>query len=117
MRRRTNRHAELRRHKRKMKQRYGHGLYTTYRTNLKLHEQECRDEYGDMPNARNGGYDYWKIYYLTGPRQYAKDCTNRVIRAMYRDLFRKMNKEDMDEIQAYHGADYEKAYDYAWTIW
>ena len=117
MRRRTNRYTELRKHKRKMKQRYGHGLYTTYRTNLKMHEQECREKYGDMRNARNGGYDYWKIYYLTGPRQYAKFCTNRVIRAMYRDLLRNLTEDDMEDIQAFNGSDYEKAFDYDWTIW
>lgn len=115
--RRLNRHAEKRRHKRKLKQRYGHGLYTRYRTNLRLHEDECREENIDNPNARNGGYEYWQAYYLTGPRQYAKFCTNRVIRAMYRDMIRRMAEEDMDEIPALKGSDYEKAYDYAWTIW
>lgn len=117
MRKRLNRHAEELRHKRKLKQKYGHGLYQGYRTNTHLHEDECRERYGDMRNARNGGYQYWQSYYLTGPRQYAKFCTNRAIRAMYRDLLRSICEEDLDDIQAFQGSDYEKAFDYDWTIW
>lgn len=115
--RRINRHAQMRKHKRKLKQKYGYGLYEGYKTNLKLHEDECRERWGDMRNARNGGYQYWQSYYLTGPRQYAKSCTNRVIRAMFRDMLNMLDKEDMDDIPAFRGADYEKIYDYDWTIW
>lgn len=117
MRKRLNRYAEERRHKRKLKQKYGHGLYEGYRTNIRLHEDECRREYGDRKNARNGGYEYWQSYYLTGPRKYAKWCTNRVIRAMYRDLFRRIREDDLDDIVALHSGDYEKYFDYDWTIW
>ena len=100
-------------------------MYTTYRTNLKLHESECRDMFGDWPNSRNGGYEYWQHCYITGPRTYAKSCTNRAIRAMYRDLLRGLDRECDDdarelwgdEIQAMTGSDYEKIYDYDWTIW
>ena len=112
-----NRHAVKSKHKREMKKRYGHGLYTTYRTNTKLHEAECRDKYGDRPNARNGGYEYWKVYYLSGPRKFAKNSTNRVIRCAYRDMLRTLNNEALDDVQALTGADYEKMYDYDWTIW
>lgn len=116
---RLNRHAAKRRHKRILKQKYGHGLYTGYRTNLKLHEDECRAECGKWPKdrTRNGGYEYWQAYYLTGPRQHAKTCTNRVIRAMFRDMLRNMSEDDMDDIPVFRGSDYEKAYDYMWTVW
>lgn len=117
MRRRLNRYAEKRRHKRKLKQKYGYGLYEGYHTNLCMHEQECRERWGDMRNARNGGYQYWQSYYLTGPRQYAKFCTNRAIRAMYRDMMRNLDAEDADDIPALTGADYEKIFDYEWCIW
>ena len=115
--RRLNRYAQKRKHKHELKKKYGHGLYNGYRTNLRLHEDECRERWGDMRNARNGGYQYWQLYYLTGPRRYAKFCTNRAIRAMYRDMLRNMSEEDMDEICALNGADYEKTFDYDWTIW
>ena len=115
--RRMNRYAQKRKHKREMKKKFGRGLYTGHRTNLRLHENECREEYSGCPNARNGGYTYWKSYYLTGPRRYAKFCTNRMIRAMYRDMLRRMSEDDMDDICAFTGSDYEKAFDYDWTIW
>lgn len=116
MRSRPNRYANKRKHKINMKRRYGHGLYTSYRSNIWLHERECREEC-NSPYARNGGYEYWKTYYLSGNRRYAKYCTNRAIRAYYRDQFRRLNSEDMEDVMAMRNSDYEKAYDYDWTIW
>lgn len=112
-----NKNAALRKHKQKMKKRYGCGLYTTYRTNTKLHEEECREKYKDCPTARNGGYEYWKTYYLSGPRQFAKNCTNRAIRCAYRRMLHSLSEESMDDVQALTGADYEKMFDYLWTIY
>lgn len=101
-----------------MKQKYGRGsVYSGYRSNIRMHEAECRDLYGDRPNARNGGYEYWQAYYLTGPRRYAKFCTNRVIRAMYRDMLRSIDPDDPGDIPAFRGSEYEKIFDYDWTIW
>ena len=117
MRRKLNRYAEKRRHKMKLKKKYGYGLYEGYRTNLRRHEDECRERWGDTRNARNGGYQYWQSYYLTGPRQYAKEATNSVIRAMFRDLLRNLSEDDMDKVPVFKGSDYEKTYDYYWTIW
>lgn len=117
MRRKLNRYAEKRRHKMKLKKKYGYGLYEGYRTNLRRHEDECRERWGDTRNARNGGYQYWQAYYLTGPRQYAKETTNSVIRAMFRGLLRNLSEDDMDEVPVFKGSDYEKTYDYDWTIW
>lgn len=112
-----NRHAMMRKHKRNLKKKYGYGLYSGYRSNTKLHEEWCREKYGGCRNARNGGYEYWQNYYLTGPRQYAKDCTNRVIRAFYRDLINSLDADSLEDVQALTGSDYEKMYDYNWTIW
>ena len=114
---RLNRHALLRRHKRKLKERYGYGLYNGYVTNLKLHEDECREKYGNYRGSKNGGYEYWHHCYLSGSRGYAKSCTNRRIRAMYRDMLRSMDEETSEDIQPMRGADYEKAFDYDWVIW
>ena len=117
VRRKLNRHAQMRKHKQELKRKYGHGLYEGYRTNLRRHEDECRERWGDMRNARYGGYQYWQAYYLTGPRQYAKFCTNRAIRAMFRDMLRNMTEDMMDDVPVFRGADYEKMFDYDWTIW
>lgn len=112
-----NRHERKRKHKRILKKKFGYScLYSGYRTNTKLMEDEYRadDRYN---NERNGGYHYWINYALSGPRQYAKDATNGVIRAKYRDLLKTMSEEDMDDIYALNHSDYEKYYDYDWTIW
>ena len=114
---RLNRHALMRKHKRNLKKKYGYGLYTGYRSNQKLMETEYREKYGDMKNARNGGYEYWQSYYLTGPRRYAKEATNSVIRAMYRALLNVTDPDALEEVQAFTGSDYEKVFDYDWTIW
>ena len=112
-----NRYANKRRHKLNMKRKYGRGIYTQYRDNIWLHEQECRDHYCDDCNIRNGGYEYWQTYYLSGPRRYAKWCTNRAIRAYYRDQIRKLDEEMLEDLQGLKGADYEKMFDYMWTVW
>lgn len=117
MSRRINRHAQMRRHKQKLKRKYGYGLYTGYRTNPKLMEEEYREKYGDMKNARNGGYEYWRSYYLTGSRKYAKSATNGIIRAMYRGLLSVLDPERLEDVPALTGSDYEKTFDYDWTIW
>ena len=64
-------------------------------------------------DGRNGGYTYWETYYLSGPRKYAKQATNRKIRAKYRDMIKTT---DLEEIQVLSGADYEKEFDYWWTV-
>ena len=50
----------------------------------------------------------------TGRRQYAKKYSDRRIRQKYRQLIHNLDPED---VTAPRGADYEKEYDYNWTIW
>ena len=65
-------------------------------------------------DPRNDGYNYWVDFSLSGPRQYAKFCTNRKIRQMYRNL---ENMENLENVMGLHGSDYEKIFDYWWTIY
>jgi hypothetical protein len=115
-----NRYANKRKHKRLQKKQYARrdGIYSD---NLNMMEQECLDEYERYPwrgkNRPNNGYEYWQTMYLSGPRQYAKWCTNRAIRAYYRDQIRKLDEEMLDDLQGLQGADYEKMFDYLWTVW
>ena len=78
--------------------------------------EELEQKFNTYRNATppNGGYKYWKKLYLSGRRRYAKGQTNRRIRAMYR---RKFAVCDPEEIEALKCAEYEKEYDYPWTIW
>lgn len=114
---RLNRYASKRKHKVVMKKRYGRGIYQKYRSNLKLHEAECREDNADDKNARNGGYEYWQAMYVTGKRKFAKSYTNRMIRAFYRDIVHRLDEESMDEVQDLRGSDYEKMFDYWNIIW
>lgn len=113
---RPNRYANKRKHKINMKRKYGYGLYEGYRSNIWLHENECKEKCMS-PHARNGGYEYWKAYYISGCRRYAKCCTNRAIRAYYRDQIRRLDRDGMEDVSALRGADYEKMYDYVNAIW
>lgn len=99
------------------KKKYGHGLYSGYRTNTKLHEAECRANEMNRPDAPNGGYKYWKEFYLSGRRRIAKDRTNRAIRAFYRMLLSTLSETTADDIPCLRCADYEKMSDYEWTVY
>lgn len=65
-------------------------------------------------DLRNGGYQYWNEFYLSGPRGFAKRSTNRRIRQQYREMIANNDPED---IMAHQGSEYQKEFDYAWTIW
>lgn len=108
-----NRHAMKMRHKHEMQKRYMR-KYGGYQ-NLKIFEEEIRRQnHGWYKSQRNGGWDYWSEWYLTGSRQYAKKYSDKRIRQKYRQMIKKLSPED---VTAPRGADYEKEYDYAWTIW
>jgi len=65
-------------------------------------------------DPRNGGYTYWETFYLSGPRKFAKRCTNRKIRGTFRELIANADPEDVPTLR---GSDYEKLFDYFWTIY
>lgn len=114
---RLNRHAQKRRHKQKLEQqytnKYGYSSVHNLREKKMLEAEE--DHWWNRKHPpRNNGWEYWRIWYLTGPRQYAKKYTDKRIRQKYRRMIKKF---DPDEVTAPKGADYEKEYDYAWTIW
>ena len=116
-----NRHAKVRQHKRREKKQYGI-WFDGHSTNLKLTEAKCRREhkcrYGLCRYVeRNGGYAYWRKLYLSGKRRYAKECTNRVIRARYRDMLNVIPEENLDEVPALRCSDYERQFDFEYSIW
>lgn len=118
---RPNRYATKRKHKRQQERHfaniYSYGSSAYGNINLLrdklMREAEEEKEYRKH-QPRNGGWEYWKIYYLTGRRKYAKNYSNRHIRQKYRQMIHKMEPED---VTAPRGADYEKEFDYAYTVW
>ena len=126
--RKVSRYHRQRKHKQRVKDhfasQYRYGAYTgmTYpEFCASLTDEELEYSYGPVrpiPNA----IQYWRVFYLTGPRQYAKDATNSVIRAHWREKlndFYRLDEEDWDdfdpEMEQHNG--YQKHFDYAWTIW
>lgn len=119
---RSNRYARKLQHKHKLKRKHA-VRYSVY--DVGADERKARDEYWQSCltagrvyrrrlDHRNGGYKYWEDFSLSGPRAYAKYCTNRRIRSKYRNL---ASRADQDHIQAMRGSQYEKEYDYAYTVW
>lgn len=108
-------YAKKRLHKRKLKKRFlgsmwGYPQYKSYEDYLANHK----------PYYFGWGYDfepnqkYWQKVYVTGSRKLAKDQTNRKIRRKFRD---EIQKGEYDSLPACHGAEYQKYFDYMWTIW
>lgn len=86
-----------------------------------LTEDELNYSYGPVRHIPSA-LQYWRTFYLTGPRQYAKNVTNSVIRRHWREKinsFYRLDEEDWDdfdpEMEQHNG--YQKHFDYAWTIW
>lgn len=116
-----NRYAKLRRHKRYLKQRHANAFHrwNAHEDERKEREYAAEDTYWNRKHpTRNGGYEYWSNCYLSGCRKYARYCTNRHIRAKYRQLLAKNTKDEyFADVVAPTGSDYEKEYDYLWSIY
>ena len=123
MSRKINRHAQKRKHIRELERKYATKYHFGRPCNVRLLRDELEqnateDWWWNIKHPpRNKGWEYWKTWYISGRRKYAKDCTNRVVRAYYRDILSSLEDEDIEDIQALKGSDYEKMYDYNWTIW
>ena len=115
---RLNRYAQKRKHIREQEKKYARKYYggdNVKALRRKLEDEAAEDNYWNRKHPpRNGGWEYWHHWYITGRRQFAKKYSDKTIRQKYRQIIRKLDPED---VTAPHGADYEKEYDYNWTIW
>ena len=117
-----NRYARKRRHKRELEKKfakvyaYGSSQYDVGILRRRLIAEADEDDswWREKHPPRNRGWEYWRAYYLSGRRQYAKKYSDKRIRQKYRMMIRQLDPED---ISAPCGADYEKEYDYSWTVW
>lgn len=117
----TNRYARKRMHKREMEKQYakkyayGSGMYNVRILRDRLEREANEDTWWNRKHpAKNNGWEYWKTYYLSGMRGYAKKYSDKHIRQKYRQMIKHLDPED---VYAPRGADYEKEYDYAYTVW
>lgn len=118
----TNRYARKRMHKREMEKQYAKryaygrpGMYNVRILRDRLEREANEDTWWNRKHpARNHGWEYWKTCYLSGMRGYAKKYSDKRIRQKYRQMIKHFDPED---VYAPRGADYEKEYDYACTVW
>ena len=114
--RKMNRHERLRRHKRKMKQRFGL-WFDGYVTNIKLVEDYNKSFCRFRETPPNDGFEYWKTFYMSGMRKFVKDCSEGVIRARYRDMLSSVDTDGMEDVHAPCGSEYRRMFDYDWNMW
>lgn len=114
-------YAQKRKHKRIMQEKYTKqrwsGRYSVkeLRDKLEREAEEDADSYWSRKHPpRNNGWEYWRLLYLTGRRQHAKKYSDKRIRQKYRQM---IHHADLEDAIAPKRADYQKEYDYAWTIW
>lgn len=60
---------------------------------------------------------YWRNYYLSEIRVFAKKETNRRLRASDKILKRAEFYDDEEDFFLHQRAAYRKAFDYDWTLW
>lgn len=118
-----NRYSRKRRHKRELEKKYaksymyGSGQYNVrwLRGELIRQAEEDADTWWRKKHPpRNRGWEYWRTYTLSGRRGYAKKYSDKVIRQRYRQMIRN---HDLEDVVALRGAQYEKEFDYSWTVW
>jgi hypothetical protein len=79
-------------------------------------EQEKYSYWYRKHPPRNGGYEYWKLWYLSNDRRHCKRTTDRKIRSMYKQIIHRRDL-DPEDVEALRGSDYEKIFDYWWEIY
>ena len=120
--RKVSRYHKMREHKRRMKERF---LKNPYSTNIGCsyadylaHLDEFSKTYHWGANMTPNAYQYWSHCWLSGPKQYAKKSTARAIRNYWRNEINSFNGEDWDDFDAgMNNNDYQKLFDYAWTVY
>lgn len=119
--RKVSRYYKMREHKRRMKDRFlknswgNKGLsYNEYLANLTEEELNYHRGGNMMPCC----LQYWTHYYFSEPRQYAKKSTSRAVRNYWRNELNGFDGEDWDDFDAgMNNNDYQKHFDYAWTVY
>lgn len=108
-------YAKKLKHKRYVKNRFGRRGNTAYGYYGFASWEDYianRDKYFDEPDDKvPWSLRYWKRYYFSGRRKFAKRYTNRVIRVRNRVI--PVTEEELTS----RGATYRKEFDYNWTIW
>ena len=95
--------------------------YEQYLATRNEDEREYRTrayEQGGVPACEQ----YWSTCYVSGPRSFAKDRTSSILRSDWRNMKNALlllEDDEFDDIDYSIGnnSDYQKRFDYTWTIW
>lgn len=127
---RKNRYSNKRYHIDVQKKKFLSGLYRSstigmsYNQYLATRDEDEREwrarpyRQGGMPACEQ----YWSTCYISGPRGYAKDMTSSILRSNWRNMENTLlllEDDEFDDIDYSIGnnSDYQKYFDYAWTVW
>lgn len=121
--RKVSRYYKMREHKRRMKDRFlknpfmGSAIGMEFEQYLASLNPSLRTySYGARKDYMPACEQYWRHAYISGPRKYAKEETNSKVRAYWRnELAHCEDWEDFDSNM--QNTDYQKHFDYAWTIY
>ena len=101
-----NRYANKMIHKRKLKDIYRRNWRGDPRAASWEDFVSHADEWDDLR--------YWREWYLSGPRKFAKGCTNKALRSGFPEEF---SQEDLEDLYAPQHGEYKKSFDYMWSVW
>ena len=127
---RKNRYSNKRHHIDVQKKKFLSGLwrsstigmsYEQYLATRSDEEREYRtraDKQGGLPSCEQ----YWSTCYVSGPRCFAKDMTSSILRSDWRNMKNALlllEDDEFDDVDYSIGnnSDYQKHFDYTWTIW
>lgn len=127
---RKNRYSNKRHHIDVQKKKFLSGLwrsstigmsYEQYLATRSDEEREWRSrayKQGGLPACEQ----YWSTCYVSGPRGYAKDMTSSILRSDWRNMKNALlllEDDEFDDVDYDIGnnSDYQKHFDYTWTIW
>ena len=101
-----NRHANMLRHKRNVKNRYLRtGYFNRSWGSWKDYEAHKKEYDSDR---------YWVTDGRNGRRRYAAQCSKKKVRSAVKA---ETEKADAEEMALPNRGQYKKLFDYAWTIW
>ena len=127
---RKNRYSNKRHHIDVQKKKFLSGLwrsstigmsYEQYLATRSDEEREYRTrayKQGGLPSCEQ----YWSTCYISGPRCFAKDMTSSILRSDWRNMKNALlllEDDEFDDVDYDIGnnSDYQKRFDYTWTIW
>ena len=127
---RKNRYSNKRHHIDVQKKKFLGGLWRSssrgmsYEQYLATRDEDER-EWRAKPYKQGGlpAYEqYWSTCYVSGPRGYAKDMTSSILRSDWRNMKNALlllEDDEFDDVDYDIGnnSDYQKHFDYTWTIW